>query len=74
MDLTPDELQQTVQACQRLLINEHTKLTDLRAALVERLADRSPLIAAKIAALGESEMAALRRALLKERCQGLCSP
>ncbi len=65
--LTDAEVNQTIRACQRLLIHDGTELADLKAALLERLRRACPELARKLETLDEPRMSALRQAIVQQR-------
>jgi hypothetical protein len=64
LGFTPEEFRHIVRACERVLVHSSHLEVDLKPFLLTHLGSTSPELAARIAALGEKEMAILREELL----------
>jgi hypothetical protein len=64
LHLSPQEFQQVIRACQRVLVNPSTSPLDLQRFLMTRLIDAFPDTAARIGALEERQVQELREKIL----------
>jgi hypothetical protein len=64
LNLDPQEFQQILRACQRVLVNPSTSPVDLQRFLMTRLIDTFPETAAHIGALDEQQVQELRMQIL----------
>jgi hypothetical protein len=64
LNLSPEEFQEVVRVCQRVLINAGVPSRDLQNFLVSRLSNRLPQIADRIHALDGPHLEGLRRDIL----------
>jgi hypothetical protein len=58
--LNPAEFRQVVRACERVMVNRFTDVSDLRCFLVSRLRDGWPETAARLQSFNDLEIAELR--------------
>jgi hypothetical protein len=60
LGFTPEEFRLIARACERVLVNPNLMEVDLKPFLVARLVGTAPELAARVAGLDNSQLAALR--------------